>query len=183
MTDHFAALDQPRAAWLDPATLKEAFHRKTLLTHPDVAGSVPGDFASLNEAYQVLLDPKRRIQHLLTLENAAPLAQNQIVPEDLQELFMSMGGLNQRVTQLLEKAWAASNPLSRSLLKGELVAAQKEVAELREKIRELSGAAEERLRRTDPKQTADLSILYRRFAYLGRWSEQLDELAFQLSVL
>ena len=54
MTDYFALLGQPRAPWLDPAALKEAYHRQTLQSHPDTA--TPGresDFAGLNEAYQV----------------------------------------------------------------------------------------------------------------------------------
>ena len=37
MTDYFALLEQPRAPWLDPRGLKEAYHRQTLQTHPDTA--------------------------------------------------------------------------------------------------------------------------------------------------
>ncbi|HEX8077451.1 MAG TPA: DnaJ domain-containing protein [Chthoniobacterales bacterium] len=180
MTDYFALLEQPRVPWLDPAELKEVFHRKTLQQHPD---SAPGDenaFAELNEAYQVLRDPKRRLHHLLTLENCAPPA-NQTVPADLQELFLQIGALNQETTQLLVKMRAASNPLSKSLLKADVVAAQKDVAELRAKVQQLNGAAEERLRGTAGKESEEISFLYQRFAYLGRWSAQLDELAFQLS--
>jgi hypothetical protein len=37
--------------------------------------------------------------------------------------------------------------------------------------------------RNDPAaQVADTFALYLRFSYLGRWSAQLDELAFQLSL-
>ena len=183
MTDYFAALDQPRAPWLDRAELKEAFHRKTLQAHPDVTRSGESqDFAALNEAYQVLQDPKRRLQHLLVLQNAAPPSQNQIVPADLQELFMSIGELTQRTTRVLEKNRAASNPLSRSLLKAELMSMEKEADDLARKVRELSASAEERLRKTDCKDTAELSSLHQRFAYLGRWSEQLDELRFELTL-
>jgi hypothetical protein len=88
----------------------------------------------------------------------------------------------------LQRIAAASNPLSRSLLKGEVVAAQKEIASLRNKVSELTEMADERLRQMNPRwlinpaeQIADASALYLRFSYLGRWSAQLDELAFQLS--
>ena len=188
MTDFFALLEQPRTPWQDPAALKEVFHRKTLEQHPDSTGGAEGDFALLNEAYQVLQDPKRRLQHLLELQGASLTSANQIIPLELQELFLEIGGLNQRAAQLLGKIHGASNPLSRSLLKGEVIAVQKEVANLRDKIRELNEAAAERLRQmnagwlTDPTtHIAEVSDLCRRFAYFGRWSAQLDELAFQFS--
>ena len=182
MTDYFALLEQPRVPWLDAAALKEIFHRKTLEQHPDSApGAESGGFAQLNEAYQVLQDPKRRLHHLLSLENRAPAA-NQAVPLELQEIFLQIGALNQSATRLLEKTRAASNPLSKSLLKAEILGAQKEVGGLRDKVQELNAAAEARLRQTETKQIEELAILYQRFAYLGRWSAQLDELAFQLTL-
>jgi curved DNA-binding protein CbpA len=189
MTDHFALLEQPRTPWLDLAALKEVFHRKTLEQHPDSSRAAEGDFGKLNEAYQVLQDPKRRLHHLLELQGTTAASANQIVPQDLQELFLEIGALNQRATQLLEKIRAASNPLSRSLLKEEVIAAQKEVASLRSKVRELTEAADERLRQMNPgwltnpaAQIPETAALYLRFSYLGRWSVQLDELAFQLSL-
>ncbi len=181
MTDYFALLDQARAPWLDPATLKEVFYRKTLEQHPDSARGAEGAFAELNEAYQVLQDPKRRLHHLLSLENRAP-SPNQAVPADLQELFLEIGALHQGTAQLLEKMRAASNPLSKSLLKADVVAAQNDVRELRDKVRELHDAAEQQLRQTATTQIGEISLLYQRFAYLGRWAAQLDELAFQLSL-
>jgi curved DNA-binding protein CbpA len=189
MTDYFALLDQPRAPWLDLAALKEVFHRKTLEQHPDSTPAAAGDFAKLNEAYQVLRDPKRRLRHLLELQGESAASTNQVVPQELQELFLEIGALNQRTTQLLEKIRAASSPLSRSLLKGEVVAAQKEVTSLRDKVRQLTETADERLRQMNPgwltnsaAQIAETFALYLRFSYLGRWSAQLDELAFQLSL-
>ena len=189
MTDYFAVLEQPRAPWLDLAALKEVFHRKTLEQHPDSSRAAEGDFATVNEAYQVLQDPKRRLHHLLELHGAPAGSTNQMVPTELQELFLEISEVNQRVTQLLQRVAAASNPLSRSLLKGEVVAAQKEIAGLRNKVSALNRAADERLRRINPGwstnpagQIAEASALYLRFSYLGRWSAQLDELGFQLSL-
>jgi curved DNA-binding protein CbpA len=181
MTEYFALLEQPRMPWLEPAALKEVFHRKTLEQHPDSSHGAEDAFAELNEAYQVLQDPKRRLHHLLSLENHAPSA-NQPVPPDLQELFLQIGALNQSATPLLAKMRAASNPLSKSLLQADAVATQKAVGELRDKVQKLSDTAQERLRQTGADELDELSLLYQRFAYLGRWSEQLDELAFQLSL-
>ena len=182
MTDYFALLDQPRAPWLDPAALKEAYHRKTLQTHPDSAtAGHENDFAELNAAYQTLQEPKQRLHHLLALLGGAPASTTQI-PAELQELFLQIGGLNQRVTQLLEKMRAASNPLSRSLLKAEVVNAQTDVGVVRDKVKTLNDAASEQLQQINARQIGEMAALYQRFAYLGRWSEQLDEMAFQLSL-
>lgn len=188
--DYFALLDQPRAPWLDPASLKEAYHRKTLQAHPDTAPAVTaeGDFAELNEAYQILQDPKRRLHHLLELEGCAPSSADQSVPQELHDLFPAIGALSQRASLLLERMKTASNALSRSLLKPQLLELQKQTAELRAKIQGLSDTSVAQLRivssrwATNPsEEVAALSNLYFIFAYLGRWSAQLDEIAFQLS--
>ena len=189
MTDYFALLGQPRAPWLDPAALKEAYHRQTLHSHPDTAApDCENDFAELNEAYQVLQDPKRRLHHLLSLESGAPPAANQVIPQELQELFLLVGASTQTANALREKIRTASNALSHSLLKPRIVEAQKAVGRLRDRVRTLNDAAIVQLREINSGWQQDhvtqvdaLSNLYFTFAYLGRWSAQLDELAFQLS--
>ena len=188
MIDYFAALDQPRAPWLDPARLKDTYHRKTLLTHPDTTapGNTGNGFAELNEAYQVLQDPKRRLHHLLELEGIVPSSSDQTVPKELHDLFPAIGALTQRASLLLEKTKTASNALSRSLLKPQILEVQKETRELREKIQDLSDASLSQLRRINSRwrdEIATLSNLYFAFAYLTRWSAQLDEIAFQLDAL
>ncbi|HEX4640803.1 MAG TPA: DnaJ domain-containing protein [Chthoniobacterales bacterium] len=183
MTDYFALFDQPRAPWLDSAALKEIFHRKTLEEHPDTAG--PGSenrFAALNEAYQVLQDPKRRLQHLLELEGAVPSRASQTIPNELEELFLRIGERNQRARRLLEQIHGASTVLERSLLKPQVLEVQKAIEDLRHQVRNLDEDANRELKEIDAKQIDAISQLHSRFAYLGRWSAQLDELAFQLSL-
>jgi curved DNA-binding protein CbpA len=191
MTDYFALLDQARAPWLEPASLKDAYHRKTLQTHPDTAAAdnPQGAFAELNEAYQVLQDPKRRLHHLLELEGRAPSSGDQTVPQELHDLFPAIGALTQRANLFLEKMKTASNALSRSLLKPQLLELQKQTTELREKIQTLSDASEAQLRAgnsswaTNPSgEITALTKQYFTFAYLSRWSAQLDEIAFRLSL-
>jgi curved DNA-binding protein CbpA len=191
MTDYFALLGQRRVPWLEPTALKEAYHGQTLQSHPDTAApDRESDFAELNEAYQVLQDPKRRLHHLLSLENGAPPDANQVIPQELQKLFLLIGALTQRANALQEKIRTASNALSRSLLKPQIVEVQKEVSDLRQSVRDLNDAANVQLREINSawqddraRQFTPLSNLYFTFAYLGRWSAQLDELAFQLSQL
>lgn len=192
MIDYFALLDQPRAPWLESEKLKQVYHQKTLRTHPDTAppGQAENSFAQLNEAYQVLQDAKRRLHHLLELEGHAPSSADQTVPRELHDLFPAIGALAQRASVLLEKTKTASNALSRSLLKPQILEVQKETKELREKIQRLSDSSLAQLRLVDSRwkknpaeEIAALTNLYFTFAYLSRWSAQLDELAFQLSAL
>ncbi len=195
MIDYFALLDQPRRPWLDPDEVKDTYHQKTLLAHPDVqsqgiaAGPPDAAFASLNEAYQVLQDPKRRLHHLLSLEGAAPSSTDQTVPQQLHDLFPRIGALTRETNLLLEKIRLTSNALSRSLLKPQILEVQKEAKEVRAEIQQLSDKSLDRLRQINPawannpaEQIEDLSDLYFAFAYLGRWSAQLDEMTFQLSL-
>ena len=192
MIDYFALLDQPQAPWLDPAELKDAYHKKTLQAHPDAQTNRPeetgANFTNLNEAYQVLQDPKRRLHHLLSLHGRAPASANQTVPAQLHDLFSAVGAVTQRANLLLEKFHATSNALSRSLLKPEILEMQSQTKEVREKIQNLSDTALAQLRQINAAwmknpadHIADLSDLYFAFAYLTRWSSQLDEIAFQLS--
>ena len=194
MTDYFALLDQPRVPWLDLNELKDTFHQKTLQAHPDAQTSRSREeaadttFASLNEAYRVLQDPKRRLHYLLSLEGAAP-SSHQAVPQHLHDLFPVVGALTQRANLLLEKTRTASNKLSQSLLKPQILEVQDEAKAVQKKIRDLfdSSVAELRQLNTEwAKNPADqierLSNLYVAFAYLTRWSAQVDEIAFQLSL-
>jgi curved DNA-binding protein CbpA len=184
MTDYFALLEQPRAPSLDLAALKEAFHRKTLKQHPDTKQAGTEDqFALLNEAYQVLRDPKRRLQHLLELQGGGAAAGQQTIPGDLQELFLQIGATIQRAKSILEQLGAATTALSRSILKPKAIDAQREVETLRGIVRDRTQSAEQELRQINATQIDALSALHLKFAYLGRWSAQLDELAFQLSAL
>jgi curved DNA-binding protein CbpA len=195
MIDYFALLDQPHAPWLDPDELKNTYHQKTLQAHPDAQAGRPGadatdaTFARLNEAYQVLQDPKRRLHHLLSLEGSAPSSTEQTIPKQLHDLFPRIGALTQRANSLLETVRATSNALSRSLLKPQILDVQQEAKEMREKIQNLSGESLDQLRQINAawaknpaEQIEDLSNLYFTFAYLTRWSAQLDEMTFQLSL-
>jgi curved DNA-binding protein CbpA len=195
MIDYFALLDQPHAPWLDLDELKNTYYQKTLQGHPDTqtirsrAGETDATFTSLNEAYQVLQDPKRRLHHLLCLEGAAPSSTDQTVPQQLHDLFPAVGAFTQRANLLLEKIRATSNRLSRSLLKPQILEVQNEAREVREKIQNLSNASLAELRQINTawaknpaEQINALSSLYVAFAYLTRWLAQLDEITFQLSL-
>jgi curved DNA-binding protein CbpA len=190
MIDYFALLQQPRRPWLDPERLKQKHQQLTLAAHPDRPGSnKPAlDFAAINEAYRVLSDPKLRLQHLLSLEDRNPVAGG-IMPHELTELFTETGTLIQQSNRLLEKLRNTTSALSKSLLRSDVLRAQKRTSELVEQLQNLYDNATRELQRLDamwndgPQELSDdLTKLYYRFAYLGRWIEQLREAQFQLSV-
>ncbi len=108
MTDYFALLDQPRRPWLDPEELKQVFHaRKRWQTHPDAQTEPGGNetFTQLNEAYQVLRDPKRRLHHLLSLEGSVPPTKNvSSASRTSKQLFPVVAALMQEIDGLVQKA-------------------------------------------------------------------------------
>ena len=196
MTDYFALLEQPRRPWLDPEELKQTFHAKSLRAHPDVQpqnGNVHAtapEFTQLNEGYQVLSDPKRRLQHLLALEGAAPDARSNTVPHDVEELFPAVAAVTQQAQSLVEKTANATSPLSRSLLKPQLLQVQKEIQDMLTMLESRHAEAVGRLQHLDSvwedvrsTSLAELHELYLRFSYLGRWTVELQEKQMQLSVL
>jgi len=191
MTDFFALLDQPRRPWLDLAALKKRYLELTRTTHPDVSLGESTEartgFESINEAYRTLREPKLRIQHLLTLENAMPSQTNRAVPDDLHDLFLKIGLNAQNSKRLLEQLGNSKSKISRSLLKTDLLNLQQRSDELLSQasvtydkdVAELQQL--DRLWNTDkPQAIARLTLLHDRVAYLSRWIAQLEEIAFQL---
>ena len=186
MTDYFALLDQPRLPWLDPDELKQAFHAKSMQSHPDVAAATDDAFAQLNEAYQVLLDPKRRIQHLLSLEQReAP--RDRSVPADIAELFPVVAEATHAADALAQKLNTATTPLSRSLLKAETLAVQGRIADTLQRLGQMRDDADAELRSLNENmplaeaEWAQLQQLLLRFSYLTRWISELEEKQLRLA--
>lgn len=191
MTDYFALLDQHRSPWIDADQLKQAFHSKSLRLHPDAqprgSAESASAFAELNEAYQVLQDPKRRLQHLLALHGDAPGSRFEAVPEDVAELFSRVADVTQNLQQLPQQFAAATSPLSQALLKPQLLKAQNAVAEMLAVVRARHAESIARLRglaaeweQDGSAGRAELHQLYLRFSYLSRWIAELEEKQTQL---
>jgi curved DNA-binding protein CbpA len=189
MTDYFALLQQPRQPWLDLEKIKEKYQQLTLASHPDRQRSTERslDFAEVNEAYRVLSDPKLRLQHLLQLQGFASSGAD-FVPNELINLFSEIGTLIAGIDRLLEHSSRAQNALERSLLQSDLLSQQEQTQVLLDRLKRLQQDGLQELRSlNDPWATAPdtvamrLGELYRRFAYLTRWINQLEERQFQLS--
>ncbi len=182
MTDHFALLDQPRLPWLDPERLKQAFHEKTLHAHPDTQMSASNSadaeatFALINEAYQTLLDSRRRIQHLLALRGDAPASRFDSVPDDVAALFPAIATLTEEAQRVVAKAANATTALSRSLVTPERLQVRERIGELLRNLSELKTQTDEELKKCGTEsESASLHRLYLRYSYLQRWIAQLEE--------
>lgn len=192
MTDCFALLEQPRRPWLSKEELKRKYYEKTRSTHPDIQGGADRDTASsaaINEAYEVLHDPARRLRHLFDLERVPPVTSHREVPAELTTLFPIAGELSQNADRLLQKSRAATNALTKSLLKPELLAVQGEVTRLLDMLKDLYNAALSEIRKIDeiwigdPQQFSVLQSILTKITYLRRWTSDLEEKQFQLSTV
>ncbi len=184
MTDYFALLQQARKPWLDPDQLKQRYQERTLSDHPDVAGAGASsvDFAAFNEAYRSLKDPKLRLQHLLRLEGHDP-GDSPTVPGELLDLFSRIGNFVQTTDGVLSRARATQNALAKSLIHSEILSSRQEAAEILRQLQKLHDEAVHQTRALNESWTValpEIAALSRRFAYLGRWMEQVEERKFQL---
>ena len=93
---HFERLGLPGRFSLDEAALEAAYLARSRELHPDLFGDASGleqqaslgMSSRLNEAYQVLRDPWRQADYLLTLEGGpSPAEQKQMPPEFLEEML------------------------------------------------------------------------------------------------
>jgi curved DNA-binding protein CbpA len=190
MTDYFALLEQPRRPWLDPEELKQVFHKKTLEAHPDAQTQSGGDetFTQLNEAYQVLREPKRRLHHLLSLEGSSPATKNVSIPANIESLFPMVAALMQEMDGVIQKVASSSNALRRSLVRPELLRTAESTRQMLETLVQLHDEAVGELRELSkswlPGETAhqiELHTLYLQFSYLTKWISELREKQLQLT--
>jgi hypothetical protein len=189
MTDCFSLLQQPRRPWLNAERLKEKYVQLTISMHPDRQRPQPEnpapDFANINNAFRVLVDPKTRLQHLLKLEGIDTSADT--VPETLASAFLETGTLIQEIDLLLSRTTA--NNLSKALRHPEILEMRKLAADRLDKLQAMYQGALEELQKLDQLWAStheiapELCALSSKLAYLTRWIAQLEERQFQLSLL
>ena len=182
MIDYFALLEQPRQPWLDPVALKAKFLERTRESHPDVAAAESIGFDQVNIAYQTLADPKRRLQHLLGLEGAAPGENMTSLPGEINELFSEIGRINLRAARLQALYQETTSTLGKALLTSEAEEVRLALRGISERLEAASASDAEELHEANELWTRDssaarpiLNNLYQRFSYLTKWREQIRE--------
>ena len=189
MTDAFALLDEPRQPWLDVEALKGKFLDCSSETHPDKFTDLSEKeaaqerFTKLNNAHDTLRDPKRRLQHLLTLERGEkPAEVHDILPETA-DLFIEVGQLLKPVDEFL----AEREKQTSILLKAQ---SYPEALDWLEKVNSLQQTIVQNLQQLDTQTQAlnsnwdcdSIEKLFHQYSYLQKWQMQLNDRAVRLGL-
>jgi len=185
----FAPFDLEPAPALDAAALKERFARATGETHPDkFAQAAEADraaagarYAALNQAYQTLIDPRARLLALYELTKGEKPHDIQRIPPGTMDLFKEVGELCRSLDDFLERKKATTNRLERAGLMSEELTLQDSLTALREKLEAFAATVEAEVAALDAKWRAGdkdinaLEAVYRKYSYVARWRQQLEE--------
>ncbi len=189
ISNPFAPFALEPAPFVDVEALKERFARSTGEFHPDKFSHAPeaeklaaeARYAELNQAYQTLIDPRARLLALYELTKGEKPRDVQRIPPGTMDLFVEVGQTCQNFDQFLERKKNASGALERAGLMREELALQDALATLRGKLEVLSTTLVADLSALDSRWRAgekDLNALetvYRKYSYLSRWQQQLEE--------
>ena len=174
---------------LDASVLKEHFTRVTAESHPDKFAqatdaerlAAEARFAELNRAYQALVDPRQRLLALYELTKGEKPRDVQRIPPGTMDLFIEVGQTCQQFDQFLERKRAAGGALERASLISEELSLQDALATLVGKLEMLGATLEGDLValnarwRVGEKDLSALETIYRKYSYLARWRQQLEE--------
>lgn len=173
MADHFAALNLPRRASLDGVALQTAYHEACRQAGESVE--------SLNEAYEVLRSPVKRLKHLLECHQQDQW-QAVLMSDDLMGLFSRLGPVLQGAQDFSKRSAASRTALSRALLAPEAMRWQEASSALAEELQSLLDTREEGLTELDKAIVANEEDVWSRvhqaqahLAYLTKWQAQLRE--------
>lgn len=189
VSNPFALFDLEPAPALDAAALKERFARATAESHPDKFAQAPeaeraeveARYAALNQAYQTLNDPRARLLALYELTSGAKPRDIQRIPPGTMDLFKEVGELCRELDEFLERKRATTNRLEKAALMGDELALQDKLTELRMKLEAFATTVEGELNALDAKWRAGdrdvnaLEAVYRKYSYVARWRQQLEE--------
>jgi curved DNA-binding protein CbpA len=185
----FALFELEPGPALDAGALKERFARMTAEAHPDKFQRAPDAertaaetrYAELNRAYQTLADPRQRMLALYELTKGEKPRDVQRIPPGTMDLFIEVGQLCRQFDQFFERKRAAGGALERAALMGEELTLQDTLMTLRGKLEKLGLALESDLTALDTcwrardKDLNALEAVYRKYSYLARWRQQLEE--------
>jgi DnaJ-domain-containing protein 1 len=174
---------------LDTAALKERFARATSESHPDKFAQAPDAerlvvdlrYAALNQAYQTLIDPRSRLLALYELTKGEKPRDIQRIPPGTMDLFKEVGEMCRELDEFLERKRATSGRLEMAGLMSEELALQDSLTALRMKLEQFGATVDAEIAALDARWRAgdkDLNALeavYRKYSYLSRWRQQIEE--------
>ena len=185
----FALFELEPAPALDVAALKERFARATSESHPDKFAQAPeaerlageARYAALNQAYQTLIDPRARLLALYELTKGEKPRDVQRIPPGTMDLFKEVGEMCRELDTFLERKRATTGRLERAGLMSEELTLQDSLVTLRMKLEPFGVTVDADLAALDARWRAGdkdvnaLEAVYRKYSYLTRWRQQLEE--------
>jgi len=203
--DHFGCLGELRRPWIDPEALRTRFLERSTELHPDrfhgaeesVRGEAGQRFSALNEAYQVLKEPRTRLLHLIEWEAGSKPKDIQKIPPGTMDLFVEVGQLCREVDAFLEQRRQVVSPMLKVRLFTEGMGWVEKVKGLQGKVSARESELNRELRTMNdvwdaapptgsPDRLAALPMgrleeVYRVMSYAGRWTGQIQERLVQLA--
>jgi curved DNA-binding protein CbpA len=185
----FALFELEPAPGLDLAALKERFARATSESHPDKfaqaaeseRATVEARYSALNQAYQTLIDPRARLLALYELTKGQKPSDIQRIPPGTMDLFKEVGEMCRELDAFLEKKGAATGRMEKAGLMSEELTLQDSLTDLRMKLEQFGATVDAEIAaldtrwRSGDKNLAALEAVYRKYSYLARWRQQLEE--------
>jgi curved DNA-binding protein CbpA len=185
----FALFELEPAPALDAAALKERFARATAGSHPDKFAQAPeaertgveSRYAALNQAYQTLIDPRARLLALYELTKGQKPADIQRIPPGTMDLFKEVGEMCRELDGFLERKKATTGRLEKAGLMSAELSLQDSLTTLRMKLEQFGATVDTEIAaldarwRTGDKDLNALEAVYRKYSYLARWRQQLEE--------
>jgi curved DNA-binding protein CbpA len=197
----FELLQETQRPYLDPESLKTKFLKLSAPLHPDRVHHLTEKekeeatrkFAELNGAYTKLLDSKERLFLLIKLETGAVPAVIQTIPESVSNLVIEIGKVCREFDDEKESMKTnESSPLLKAMAQRKQQEWFSRLDQLRQILKEREQAAGEELKELDRlwMEVADhaslcsrLEDLGRRFSFLKKWTQQLDERLLHLKMI
>lgn len=194
-----------RRPGLDAEALRGRFVELSSTLHPDrchesadtVRDEAGRTYAALNEAYQLLREPRTRLLHLLELEMGAKPRDIQRIPAGTMDLFVEVGQLCRDVDGFLQERSQVTSPMLKVRLFTEGMGWVEKLKALQGKVSAKGAELEQELEAMNaiwraapalgsPERQAALPLgrleeIYRVLSYVGRWSGQIQERLVQLA--
>lgn len=173
VSDHFAELGLPRAAWIDPEEVKFRHHELMASSHPDKSQG-DGDRATrLNKARRILENPATRLRHLLEL--GFPEFQSNEKPQPDWDLFSRTGEAARLAAQVASNQASATSPLARAVANKQAGDVRRKLAALSEELTSHAEALKEKTTSLDLADAQALSNLAEEWIFLNRWQSAIHE--------
>ena len=186
MMDYFAVLGIQRRPAVPESVLQQAYYQKSKLLHPDRAED--SDFASINEAFQVVSNPAARIQHLLKLEFGE--AGDRQIGAELGALFGTVVEILQRTDKEFEPLSGQASALLRALayqrletLRDALDDAEKQIAERQSELQSRIVAVDQIWLQDRARCQKPLAQIAVDLTFVQKWAAQVRERKVRLEEL